>query len=395
MCDSDMVKRKLWTAAVFLFIISDGITSQVRGALLPSIKDSFTVSDTLLGLVAPAGTLGYLFAAVAVGFAASRLDTRRFLLVGAGGTALFLTLLSQVPTYTLLLVFLLGQSLTIGVFRGLDRALLSTLYPENRGRLFNIYALMWAIGATTGPLLVNQVLKSSDWRVTFLLLAAGFLPAFVLIMQLELPSNLDKGKPFSLAELRELFRNPAIVGMAVALLLSGGIEGGFFTWLPYYANQYFPRATANVVLSGFLVAYIPGRFVYSQLSGRVEPLTLLLTLALAAMPVLGYVFFISDGHGMILGVFFVGFFVSGFFPTLSAFGIDAVPHHSGPVNAIAISANFLGLSAVPVIMGIVSDQTSITTAMRLLIVSMAALALVIVASKVAVDRQTPTATVAD
>src|SRR6056297_887783 len=170
-----MVKRKLWTAAVFLFIIVDGITSQVRGALLPSIKESFTVSDSLLGLVAPAGTLGYLLAAVAVGFAATRLDTRRFLLVGAGGTALFLALLSQVPTYALLLVFLLGQGVTIGVFRGLDRPLLSTLYPENRGRLFNLYALTWAVGAAAGPLFVNRILTTSEWRVTFLVLAVVFL----------------------------------------------------------------------------------------------------------------------------------------------------------------------------------------------------------------------------
>lgn len=390
-----MVKRKLWAAALFLFVIGDGITTQVRGALLPSIKESFTVSDSLLGLVAPAGTLGYLLAAVTVGFAATRLDTRRFLLVGAGGTALFLALLSQVPTYALLLVFLLGQGVTIGVFRGLDRPLLSTLYPENRGRMFNLYALTWAVGATAGPLFVNQVLTTSDWRVTFLVLAVVFLPAFALITRLELPSDLNTGASFSLAELRELLRNPAVVGMALALLCSGGIEGGFFTWLPTYANQFFPRTTANVVLSGFLAAYVPGRFVYSQLSGRVAPLTLVLTLALAAIPVLGYVFFLSDGYGMIAGVFVVGFLVSGFFPTLSAFGVDTVPNHSGPVNAIAISANFLGLSIVPVVMGVVSDQYAISTAMRLLVVAMAALVLVLVASKVVVDRRTPTASVAD
>ncbi|WP_169302415.1 MFS transporter [Halorientalis salina] len=390
-----MGKRRLWAAALFLFVVGDGMTTQVRGALLPSIKESFTVSDSLLGLVAPAGTLGYLFAAVAVGFAASRLDTRRFLLLGAGGTVLFLALLSQVPTYALLLVFLLGQGATIGIFRGLDRPLLSSLYPENRGRLFNLYALTWAVGATAGPLFVNQVLTTSDWRVTFLILAAVFLPAFGLITRLELPSTREKGDPFSLSELRGLFRRPGIAGMALALFFSGGIEGGFFTWLPYYASQYVPQTTANVVLSGFLVAYIPGRFVYSRLAGRIEPLTLVLSLALAAMPALAFVFFASDGYGLLPGVFVIGFLVSGFFPTLSAFGIDTVPNHGGPVNAIAISANFLGLSVVPVIMGVVSDQYAITTAMRLLILAMAALALVVAASKRRVDRGAPTAGAAD
>jgi hypothetical protein len=37
-----------------------------------------------------------------------------------------------------------------------------------------------------------------------------------------------------------LLRNPAVAGMALALLFGGGIEGGFFTWLPTYAAQFFP-----------------------------------------------------------------------------------------------------------------------------------------------------------
>lgn len=371
--------------ALFTFVIGNGITSQVRGALLPSIKESFTVSNSLLGLVAPAGTLGYLLAAVTVGFAAHRLDTRRFLMVGAAGTAIFLGLLSQAPTYVFLLLFLLGQGITIGIFRGLDRPLLSALYPDSRGQLFNLYALTWAVGATIGPLFVNQMLATSTWQTTFFILALVFLPSVVMLITLELPADLDHDHSFALSDLGKLLRNPSILGMAVALLFSGGIEGGFFTWLPTFAGQYFPQSMANVVLSIFLAAYIPGRFVYSHLANRVAPLVLVLTLSVAAVPMLAYVFYLGTGIGLIIGIFVVGFCVSGFFPTLSAFGIDTVPSHSGPVNAIAISANFVGLSILPVVMGVVSDQYAITTAMRLLIVSMGALAVVIVVTKLTID----------
>lgn len=372
-----MDKRTLWTAALFLFVVGDGIVTQVRGALLPSIKDSFAVSDTLLGFVAPAGTVGYLVAAVAVGFAAHRIDTRRFLLLGAGGTAAFLFVLSQVPTYALLLVLLLGQGMTIGVFRGLDRPLLGSLYPDRRGQLFNLYALTWAVGAVAGPLFVNQVIATNDWQFTFAILALVFLPSFVLITRLDLPAELDRGRSLSREDLRELLRRPTIAVMAVALLFSGGIEGGFFTWLPTFTGQFFARSTANVSLSVLLLAYIPGRFTYSRLTDRVEPLVLVLTLALVSIPALLYVSFVGSGYGLFVGIFVVGFCISGFFPTLSALGIDAVPHHGGPVNAIAISANFLGLSVFPVVMGLVSDRYDITTAMQLSVVAMGALALVV------------------
>jgi fucose permease len=381
-----MDKRTLWAAALFLFVVGDGAATQVRGALLPSIKESFTVSDSLLGFVAPAGTVGYLVAAVAVGFAAHRIDTRRFLLLGAGGTAAVLLLLSQVSSYPLLLVLLLGQGLTIGVFRGLDRPLLGTLYPEDRGRLFNLYALAWAVGAVAGPLFVNQVLATSDWRLTFLVLALVFLPSLVVLTRLELPTEDLHSRSFSIAEFRALLRNPAVAGMAVALLFSGGIEGGFFTWLPTFTGQFFGRSTANVSLSVLLLAYIPGRFTYSRLTDRVRPLVLVLTLALLSLPALVYVVLVGDGYGIFVGIFVLGFCISGFFPTLSAFGIDSVPEHSGPVNAIAISANFLGLSVLPVVMGIVSDRADITTAMQVLVVAMLALVLV-VSAKLSFDRR--------
>lgn len=52
-----MDKRTLWAAALFLFVVGDGVATQVRGALLPNSKGSFAVSDSLLGPVAPAGSL--------------------------------------------------------------------------------------------------------------------------------------------------------------------------------------------------------------------------------------------------------------------------------------------------------------------------------------------------
>jgi fucose permease len=372
-----MDKRTLWAAALFLFVVGDGVATQVRGALLPNSKGSFSVSDSLLGPVAPAGTVGYLVAAVAVGFAADRIDTRRFLLLGAGGTAVCLLLLSQVPTYALFLVLLCGQGMAIGVFRGLDRPLLGTLYPDQRGRLFNLYGFTWAVGAVAGPLVVNQVLATRDWQFTFVVMALSFLPSFVLVARLELPAAFDHGRSFSLQELRDLLGRPTIAGMGVALVCSGAIEGGLFTWLPTFTGQFFARSTANVSLSVLLVAYIPGRYTYSRLADRVEPLVLVLTLALVPIPALVYVFVLGDGVGVFVGIFVLGFCLSGLFPTLSAFGIDAVPHHSGPVNAIAIGANFLGLSVFPVIVGIVSEGHGIATGMRLSVLAMAAFVLVV------------------
>lgn len=381
-----MNQRKLWTVGIFLFVVGDGLAMQVRGALLPNLATTFAVSEGLLGLVAPAGTVGFLVVAVAVGAVSGRLDARYTLLFGTASAVVFLVTMSRAPTYTLFLIALLGQGAASGLFRGLDRAVLSHLYPTNRGRLFNAYALAWAVGAAAAPLVVNAALAAGRWQLTFLPLAAMFLPVGIVLWHVEAPATLGNERSLDRSGLETLLRRRDIRTMAVALLLSGGIEGAMFTWLPYFAAGHFSQATANLVLSGFLVAYVPGRLVYSYALKRVAPLTLVLGLATAAVPVLLVAFVVGQGVTMVASVVVAGVLISGFFPTLSAFGVDSAPEYSGPANAISLGANFAGISIVPVLLGLVTTAYSIAVAMQTLIVLMTVLAVVLVVGRHAAAR---------
>ncbi|MUV58819.1 MFS transporter, partial [Halogeometricum sp. CBA1124] len=50
------------------------------------MRESFGAPEWLLGLVAPAGTVGFVVFVAAAGAVAGRVDTRRLLLVGVVGT---------------------------------------------------------------------------------------------------------------------------------------------------------------------------------------------------------------------------------------------------------------------------------------------------------------------
>lgn len=252
-----MQSRRLWLAAVFLFVFGDALTLQTRGALLASFQDTFGVSERLLGLVAPAGTVGFVAAVLAVGFLAGRIDLDRGLALGVGLTAACLLFMSGAPVYWLFLLFMLGQGTATGVVRGLDRPILSHLYPSQRGRVFTLHALAWALGAVAGPLFVNRVLAVTDWRATYALLSVFFLPLAILLWRLDLPTGASEERDLSLPALRRLVRRPVIVGMGVAMLLAGSIEGIVFTWLPYYGMEFLARERANLLLSTFLLAYVP------------------------------------------------------------------------------------------------------------------------------------------
>lgn len=360
-------ERRLWTLGIFLFAVLSGLGIQMRGALLISFKDTFSVSESLLGLVAPAATAGFVFFLLFTGMRAGRIDVRKYLFVGVGLSILFTFFVGVSFSFPLLLFFLFGRGVAEGIFRGVDRPTLSHLYPERRGWIFSLHGLAWALGAAASPLFVNFIISFASWRLAYFLLAAFFLPVLFLVWKIDPQGFEGKESSISLKELGKILRNPVVIGMISLIVMSTGIEGGFFTWLPYYADKLFSRSTANLAFFGYLVAYVPGRYFYSRLSGREDYLNLVLLNSSLVVVLLFLTFVVVEGYVILALVFIVGFLISGNFPILLSMGTERFPEFSGPINALAMTASAFGLGVFPAIQGVFMDIYPAEVAMRFLI----------------------------
>jgi MFS family permease len=374
--------RRWWTLAVFGFIVLQGAGLQMRGAVIPVLERTFGAPAWQLGLVAPAGTVGFTLSVALVGWVAGRFGTHRLLLVGVLGAGAGLFTMGLAPSFAFFLVALLGQGALSGVGRGSDRPLLSHLYPRKRGRLFSYYDMMWAVGATTGPLVVSAALWLGDWRLAFYALGLAFVPVAALVWSLPAPEVDGGDDPLDLAELRRIGRRPEVLVMVAVITLTVGVEGGLFTWLTTFAAGRLPESLAPVVLSVLLVAYIPGRFTAGRLAERVGYVTLALVLVLVCLAATLYTFFLATGFGLVAGLFVVGFSLSGLYPTLLAYATEAVPEHSAALNAMALVVGAVAIAGVPFAMGFVIDASGIATAMRLLVLPLAVMAMVVGAIRV-------------
>lgn len=385
-------QRRLWAVAIIIFVGIDALGFQMRGALLPSLQDSFTVSTTFLGLVATAGTLGFIASVLGVGLVGGRLNARHVMFASAGVVMASAFGMALAPTFAAYLGILFIRGVATGPFRALDRAVLSHYYPDSRGRVFNLYALVWAVGAAAGPLVASGALWLGNWRYAYILLAVGFLLAFVLIVRLGNPFPTGREQPLSISKLRRVFKRPAVAGTTIGLVLSGGVEGSLFLWLPYFAGQWFAPYRANLVLFTYLLAYVPGRLLYSWLSSRVSPIDLVITVAVGALFALVAAVTIVSGITVFPVAFCLGFCVSGIFPTLSAFGVDAAPEHSAPVNAIATSASYTGIAVFPPLVGILAAGVGIDAAMNLLLILLGGFLVVAVSTRyIVVQKETKAA----
>jgi fucose permease len=356
----------IWTLAIVLFAVFEAVGFQLRGPLLTSIQRTFSTSTELLGLVATAGTVGFVASVLSVGFFAGRLDVRRALLVGGVLVGVSVLAIGVAPSFLVLLGALFVRGVATGPFRALDRAVLGHLYPDSRARVYNLYALVWAIGASAGPLVAAAAIRLGDWRYAYLGLGLAFLPAIVLFATLDLPDSVDAERPLSLADVRAVLRRPAVAGMSVSLVLSGGVEGSLFTWLPYFATTHVGIADGSLFLFAYLVAYIPARLTYSHLVGRMQPSTLVAGIALAAAPLVVALTVVEGRLALFVTAFLLGGCVSGVFPTLSAIGVDAAPEYSGPVNATATASSYVGIATVPAAVGVLTAAFGITRGLLLL-----------------------------
>jgi fucose permease len=360
---TDRRERLAWTALLFGFAALTGLTLQARGALVPSFTAAFDVSPATVGLLAPATSVGFTAVAVLVGLSLGRVPVRTLVVVGSLGTAAALAGLWLAPTFVALGVAASLRTAFTGLVRGVDRPVVSHLYPASRGRFYSLLDLSWAAGAAVGPVLVTAALAVGDWRLAYLALAVVALPMAALAVGRSPPAGMDREEPLAPGDVPPVLRHPSVAGMALVLALVVGVEGVFFTWLPYFGTTFLERSSANLLLSTYLVGYVPGRYAFSRLADRTAYVRLALPAAVGAALLTAVAVTALRGPAVFPAVFAVGALVSGLYPTTVAWATDALPEYSGPVNAVALAAGQVGFATVPAAVGVLATARSIAVGM--------------------------------
>jgi len=375
--------KKKWTISALLYLGLGAVVMQMRGALLPNFQQEFGVSESLLGLVSPAGTLGFTVVALSMGMVAGRVDIRKYIRLGALLTAITTFLIGLAPAYSLLIVAIVLRGMSGGLPGGLTRPILSHLYPDNKGTIFNIHEAVWAFGAAFGPIIATLVLHFANWRIGYYIMGGSFVPIFFLMLKTSnFPANIEE-KPLTMSQLKEIIKNPVVIYVGIALFLNVGVEGGFFTWLPYFLSRSLPHSVANFALTGFIGAYVPGRILNSYLTKKFSYISILLGSAALNTILIAVAFFFVEGYARIGVVVAIGFVISSVFPNLFALATKTYPRHSGPINGLVMTFDPLGISIIPAVMGVIAEKFGIIVSMR----SMALLMVGVIATLLLLRRR--------
>lgn len=369
--------RRVWLGIALGFIFLEGLGGQLLGPLLPVLREEFGVSASLSGTAGTVNTVCFVVAVVLTGGALGFLRPKRTLLLGFACIVAALGAMAAAPLFVVFLGGLAARALGTGVVRGVDKPVLSHLFPRQRDRLLNVYELTWAVGAAAAPVLATLAVSHATWEAAYVLVLVCTVPLVGLVLITPLPVAEVTEQPLSRTGLQALVGDRRLRGMTVALLLSGGIEGGLFLWLPTYLGEYVSATTANLAFSAYFLTYVPARIFHTLFAPRIGPLRVLLGSGFGTVALFAYGFSLGEGVGVVVALALSGFFVAGMFPLLSAYGISGVPERSGPVNGLSLGASYAGGSLSPLVVGLLIEQYSIGVGVQLFTVYAIALTVVL------------------
>lgn len=180
--------RQRWVALVpLLFVVfMDMVDSQIVAVALPSIRTDTGASGSALEWIAAGYTLTFALVLITGGRLGDRYGRKALLLAGVAGFVVTSVIAGLAPTVEALIIARLAQGAAAGLMVPQVLAYVQSEFPpEERGKAFGLYGIMFPIGGMAGPLL-GGLLTGADlfglgWRTIFLVNLPVGLLALIMI----------------------------------------------------------------------------------------------------------------------------------------------------------------------------------------------------------------------
>lgn len=251
-----------------------------------------------------------------------------------------------------------GSWLNVGT-----NALVSDVYPEERGRWLNLLGACFGLGALFVPALIALWFDRLSIPGTLAVCAGVAGLSAVLSLASRFPPH--HREPFSLAEMVRTARHPGVVLFAVLLFFQAGNESAVSGWISTYIGSVgWSPASANGVLVGYWVMATLGRSVSARLQSWMGERRLVF--ASGVLSVAGCLVLLGTPHsflGLVLGAWITALAFSGIVPTTLAMAGNEYPRLAGMLFAFLFSVSGFGNILSPWAIGHVSQAFGVRLGM--------------------------------
>jgi FHS family L-fucose permease-like MFS transporter len=373
-----------------------GVSNSLNDVLIPQFRKTFLLSDFTSSLVQFATFIGYFVFAIPASLFMRRFGYRAAVVMGLvlfGTGALLFYPAAQLGEYHWFLAALFVVASGLSFLETSANPMIAIMgSPETADQRLNFAQAFNPLGTIAG-VFVGQTLILSDHHITpeqiramepaaqaawragelaavklpYLGIACVVLIWAVLVAAAKFPAlarRVQEDEIVPAAGFSGLTRFPRYWLGVFAQFAYVGAQVGVWSFLIRYTQFNFPgtsETSAADFLFWSLVLFFAGRFVGTMLMSRFPPATLLMSFA-AADVALCVVAALSGGDVGLYALMITSFFMSIQFPTIFTMSLRGLGPYTKTGSSFLVMA-IVGGALIPMVMGGVSDASTINVAM--------------------------------
>jgi fucose permease len=378
---------------ITFFVIS--FLTNILGALNPNVSGSYSLTETMAGFLPFAFFIAYGVMSVPSGFLLEKWGEKRMMILafgfafaGALGFALF-------PSFNIFLISLFTIGTGMAVLQVVINPLLRVSGGEEHFAFNSVLAqLMFGLasfispqmysyfvtnidkGETSKPLIgmmSNLVENSFSWVSVYWAFAIISVLMMVLIVFIKFPKVelQEDEKVGSKESYVELFANKYVILFFLGIFAYVGTEQGISYWMSKFLSNYHgfdPETVGATAVSYFWGLMTIGGFFGLVLLKLLDSKVVLRWFTILAMVSVAAGLF--GGGNISLWAFpAAGFFLSVMYPVIMSLGLNSVKKHHGSFAGILMTG-IAGGAIVQVLIGGLSDLTSLKVGMTFLFITL-------------------------
>lgn len=363
----------LWMA----YLLNQG-DRQVFNTVLPAIRESLSLTDTSIGLIATVFNLFYAFCVPLGGWAGDRFSRKWVVTI----SILFWSVATMFTAYAgSVLMLVLMRSVATGggeaFFGPANYSLIAQYHTDTRARAMSIHQTAYYIGVILAGWLAGFIADYFDainpgqgWKYSFILFgAAGIIWGILMIFRLKDKTSPRQAKaaaqvnPFkSIAKgFKTVFTTPTALALTIGFSGLIFVITGFMTWVPAFLQEELGQSQADAGFNSMFWTYVAafaGVLVAGSLSDKFAVRDRKSRMLLqAAGLILGAIPLFMIGSGSSVWLLYLCFAAWGFFRAFFDANTYAVlydvtpPELHASCSSAMITTGFAVGAFAPVVLG--------------------------------------------
>ena len=352
----------LLIALAFAYFTFGAITN-VAGAIVPKIKETYNVSGSASSFLASVFFIAYGLTSVPFGMLINKFGNKFTLMLGSLITTTGVLMFASVPGYfaNMLAMFICGVGIT-AIQVSANPLVKEISNPEKYSRNLTLFMVLFGLGSTLAPYAVTYIKsKGLEWNYTYWIFT---IVSIIMLITLAIPKypaseikNDEKKK--TKGGVLFLLKDPLMLMYALAIFLYVGVEVGVAYSIGLFLEdvhhissvlgnsaEALKNATIGNYWFGLLLGRLFGSLVLDKISNKLA-VQIYISLAVVSLAV---AVFCKDLTIVLWAFPFIGFFISIMFPTIYGLAINSYKsEYSGIVSGVLCTAIIGGAVIGPVI----------------------------------------------